>query len=72
MNRPLTPREHEVLAAYCRLGMYKAVGQELHISSRTVRNHLRCVHRKAGTANTLQAALLGLREGWLSWDEVAA
>lgn len=68
----LTPREHQVLAAYCRLGMYKLVADELAISPRTVRNHLRSVHRKYGTWSTVRVIVIALAAGELRMDEIAA
>ena len=68
---PLTPREHEVLAARCRLDSDKAVAAALGISPQTVKNHLQVIRDKTQTSSTLRAAIVAARAGWLRWDDVA-
>lgn len=53
----LTQRERQILALL-REGLDNAsIGQRLHLSDKTVRNHLSSVYRKLGVANRTQAAL---------------
>ena len=68
---PLTPREHQVLAARCRLDSDKAVAAALGLSLQTVRNHLYAIREKTQTRTTLRAAIVLAREGALTWDDVA-
>jgi DNA-binding CsgD family transcriptional regulator len=68
---PLTPREHEVLAARCRLDSDKAVAAALGVSLQTVKNHLQAIRDKTNTKSTLRAAVVLAREGALTWDDVA-
>jgi DNA-binding NarL/FixJ family response regulator len=43
---PLSPREREVLAQVARGSSYRAVGENLHISAKTVENHVRNIMAK--------------------------
>ena len=45
-RNPLSAREREVLAAVARGGSYRAVGEQLFISPRTVENHVRNIMAK--------------------------
>ncbi len=70
MTPPLTPREVETLAAYCRLGSYKAVAFRLGISPRTVKQHLAVVRGKLGADTSARAGMIAVRRGILTWRDV--
>jgi DNA-binding CsgD family transcriptional regulator len=63
VGMPLSPREHEVLAAYARIGNYKEVAESLGITERTVKSILERAYGKLGVHNSLAAFY---RLGWLS------
>lgn len=60
----LTTRERDVLMALVRGLDTVAIGQELHLSPRTVRNYVSQLYQKIGVTNRVQALL------WWS-DQVA-
>lgn len=59
---PLSPREHEVLVTYARLGNGKDVAKVLGISHHTVKNRMADAYTKLGVENAVEAFL---RLGWL-------
>jgi pimeloyl-ACP methyl ester carboxylesterase/DNA-binding CsgD family transcriptional regulator len=52
---PLTRREREILASLTQGLANKEIAHRLHISEKTVRNHLSSVYRKIGVRNRTQA-----------------
>jgi two-component system, NarL family, response regulator DesR len=62
---PLTPREHEVLAAAVRHETAAEIAAELHLSEGTVRNYLSSAIRKLGARNRREAADRAVEKGWL-------
>ena len=62
---PLTPREHEVLAAAASLGTAADVAENLHLSEGTVRNYLSAAIRKLGARNRREAIDRANEKGWL-------
>jgi two-component system, NarL family, response regulator DesR len=62
---PLTPREHEVLAAAAGRGTAADIAAQLHLSEGTVRNYLSAAIRKLGVHNRSEAIELANRKGWL-------
>jgi two-component system, NarL family, response regulator DesR len=62
---PLTPREHEVLAASRRHGTVAELAVALHLSHGTVRNHLSSVMQKLGARNRAEAVRTAEERGWL-------
>jgi two-component system response regulator DesR len=62
---PLTPREHEVLAAAASRDTASEIAAELHLSEGTVRNYLSAAIRKLGVRNRREAIDLANEKGWL-------
>jgi two-component system response regulator DesR len=62
---PLTPREHEVLAAAAAHDTAAAIAATLHLSEGTVRNYLSSAIRKLGARNRREAIDLAVEKGWL-------
>jgi two-component system, NarL family, response regulator DesR len=62
---PLTPREHEVLAAAAAHDTAAAIAATLHLSEGTVRNYLSSAIRKLGARNRREAIDLAVERGWL-------
>jgi two-component system, NarL family, response regulator DesR len=62
---PLTPREHEVLAAAATHDTAAAIAATLHLSEGTVRNYLSSAIRKLGARNRREAIDLAVEKGWL-------
>ena len=62
---PLTPREHEVLAASREYATVAELAGALHLSPGTVRNHISSVLQKLGARNRGEALRLAQERGWL-------
>jgi two-component system response regulator DesR len=62
---PLTPREHEVLAAAANHDTAADIAAKLHLSEGTVRNYLSSAIRKLGVRNRQEAVELAHEKGWL-------
>jgi len=62
---PLTPREHEVLAAAARHDTAADIAATLHLSEGTVRNYLSAAIRKLGVRSRREAIDLAKDKGWL-------
>jgi len=62
---PLTPREHEVLAAAAKHDTAAEIASELHLSEGTVRNYLSAAIRKVGARNRREAIEVANDKGWL-------
>jgi two-component system response regulator DesR len=62
---PLTPREHEVLAAAVTHDTAAEIAAELHLSEGTVRNYLSAAIRKLGVRNRRDAIDHANNKGWL-------
>jgi two-component system response regulator DesR len=62
---PLTPREHEVLAAAAAHDTASAIAAQLHLSEGTVRNYLSAAIRKLGARTRGEAIELAVKKGWL-------
>jgi DNA-binding NarL/FixJ family response regulator len=70
-DRPaLTDRELEVLKQAARGQSNREIATSLDLSPRTVQTHLGHTFEKLNVASRTQAVILGLREGWLSLDEL--
>lgn len=65
-EQPLTEREVEVLKRVAQGLTNQEIANALHISERTVRNHVGNILNKLHLANRTQAALYALREGLAS------
>ena len=64
-SRPLTPREHEVLAASREHATVADLAGALYLSPGTVRNHLSSVMQKLDARNRAEAVRLAEERGWL-------
>jgi len=62
---PLTPREHEVLAAAREHATVGQLAAALHLSHGTARNHLSSAMRKLGAASRAEAIRVAERRGYL-------
>jgi two-component system, NarL family, response regulator DesR len=62
---PLTPREHEVLAASRRHATVTELAAALFLSPGTVRNHLSAVMQKLDARNRGEAVRIAEERGWL-------
>jgi two-component system response regulator DesR len=62
---PLTPREHEVLAASRDHATVAELAQALYLSPGTVRNHLSSVMQKLDARNRAEALRVAEERGWL-------
>lgn len=69
---PISPREREVLTLVCEGLGNKAIAQRLYLSLRTVENHLAAVFDKLGVSSRTEAAVLAIRNGWVSGADAAA
>jgi DNA-binding NarL/FixJ family response regulator len=59
----LTKREVEVLKAIAQGQNTKHIAETLHVSERTVRNHLANIYKKLGVHDRTQAVLYAVRHG---------
>jgi two-component system response regulator DesR len=62
---PLTPREHEVLAAARQHATIVELASALYLSPGTVRNHLSSVMQKLDARNRAEAVRVAEERGWL-------
>jgi two-component system, NarL family, response regulator DesR len=62
---PLTPREHEILAASRDYATVAELAQALYLSHGTVRNHLSSVMQKLDARNRAEAVRIAEGNGWL-------
>jgi two-component system, NarL family, response regulator DesR len=62
---PLTPREHEVLAASRQYATVADLARALYLSPGTVRNHLSSVMQKLDARNRGEAVRVAEERGWL-------
>jgi two-component system response regulator DesR len=62
---PLTPREHEVLAASRQYATVAELASALYLSPGTVRNHLSSVMQKLDARNRGEAVRVAEERGWL-------
>ena len=59
----LTSRELEIVGLVAHGMSNKAIGDELHLSDNTVRNHLGSILEKLGLDNRVQVATFALKHG---------
>ena len=62
-NRKLTDREREILELVATGGSNRQIAQQLHISSNTVKVHLRNIFEKLGVASRTEATLYAIQAG---------
>jgi DNA-binding CsgD family transcriptional regulator len=67
-TQSLTPREREVLAWVAQGKSARATGEILHITQRTVNEHVRTAVRKLGAKNRTQAVAIALRSRIIGGD----
>ncbi|MCL4371175.1 MAG: response regulator transcription factor [Chloroflexi bacterium] len=67
----LSDREMEVLRLAARGLSNKDIARELVLSVRTVQAHLGNIFNKMGVGSRTEAVIYGLKEGWLTLDDVA-
>ncbi len=66
----LSEREMEVLRLAARGLSNKDIAKELVLSVRTVQAHLGNIFNKMGVGSRTEAVIYGLKEGWLTLDDV--
>lgn len=66
----LTDRENEVLGLVTRGLSNKDIAADLNISLKTVKAHVSSILAKLGVSSRLQAALIALRQGLVTLDEI--
>ncbi len=64
-DSPLTPREHEVLAAAVEHATAAEIAAAVHLSEGTVRNYLSAAMQKLGARNRREAIERATAKGWL-------
>jgi DNA-binding CsgD family transcriptional regulator len=62
----LTPRQKQVLHLLARGGSTEQIAAELHLSTETVRNHVRHVLKGLGAHSRLEAVVVARRQGLIS------
>ena len=65
-NKPLTPREQEVLQLVSSGASNRQIAQELQVSANTVKVHLRNIMTKLGAESRTQAVMIGMQEGLIA------
>lgn len=65
----LSEREREVLRLAAHGLTNKAIGQQLHISDRTVQGHLANIFDKLQVGSRTEAVMLALKQGWVTLDD---
>ena len=65
---PLSPREREVLDLIAFGQMNKQIAFQLGVSEQTIKNHVTNILQKLDVDDRTQAAVLAIRQGWVSPD----
>lgn len=65
-DKPLTPREVDVLSLVAQGLTNKHIAEQLHLSPRTIEAHLTHIYKKLGVNSRTEAAMLAQRKGWIS------
>ena len=68
-NRELTDREREILELVATGASNRQIAGQLHISSNTVKVHLRNIFEKLGVSSRTEAALYAIQQGWVEGVE---
>ncbi len=66
LTEPLSEREKDVLTLLARGLSNKAIAQQIYVSVRTVEGHLANIYGKLGVHSRTEAALIAVRNGWVS------
>lgn len=64
----LTQRELQMVSMIARGLVAKEIGHELHISEKTVRNHISNIYRKLGIFDRAQAVLYAIKKGLVAGE----
>jgi DNA-binding NarL/FixJ family response regulator len=64
--RPVTNRHLEILANAARGRTNRQIGEELGISERTVRNHMREILKRLATRDRTHAVVVAIGNGWIA------
>jgi two-component system response regulator DegU len=65
-NSPLTKREAEVLKLMAEGKSNKAIGDNLFISEKTVKNHVSSILQKMEVDDRTQAVIISIKNGWVT------
>lgn len=68
----LTPREFDILRLFSGGGQPSQVGEQLHLSAKTVLNHLSNIRRKLEVNSEMELLLLAARHGLVQWPSADA
>lgn len=63
---PLTPRHLEILSRVARGRTNREIGEELGISERTVRNHMRAISKRLSSSDRTHAVVIAIGNGWIA------
>ena len=64
--RPVTDRHLEILAIAAQGRTNRQIGEELGISERTVRNHMREILKRLATRDRTHAVVVAIGNGWIA------
>jgi len=68
LDRPLTPRETEIIGCVARGLQTKEIARDLYISPQTVKNHLKAAYEKMGARNRVEAIMAAARLGLIQLE----
>ncbi len=68
--QPLSPREFEVLTYVAAGQKNRDIAEALGVGEQTVKNHLSSILHKLGVPNRTHAVMYGVRQGWLTMDDI--
>ncbi|MBO9370520.1 MAG: response regulator transcription factor, partial [Chloroflexi bacterium] len=69
-GEPLTERELEILRYVATGASNKEIAHRLHISTNTVKVHLRNIFTKLEVVSRTEATMVAVRQGWVAVSEV--
>ena len=61
----LTKREKQILREICNAQTVKEIAEKLNVSTGTIETHKRTLINKTNARNTLDLAVMAVREGWV-------
>ena len=67
----LTPREFDILRLFATGTQASSVGEQLHLSPKTVLNHLSNIRRKLDVGSEMELLTLAARHGLVPWPALA-
>jgi len=71
IQSPLSTREGEILNYVANGQINKEIAFQLGISEQTIKNHITNILRKLDVSDRTQAAVLGMRNGWVSFNDTS-